>query len=225
MQLHVQWILLSLAGRHREDQASTGSETNRAHHLLYLPTPAPSTPSTLNNEGSSEEEAIATCSTPALTSYSAILTPPQNFDMSPVSTYQGLSEIFWTSPTFTSCKLGYRLNVVVRFNPDSSLILDMVVRSAQDNRNNHMKFPCTGTAVMMILNPHSNSNHVRCTMRFVLRSPTGDPPDFSEGSSFEFPGTYIDNDCLYLQVSDIAIADSGRPWLMNPFLTNTPNNN
>lgn len=238
--------LLSHAGRSKRDQSHTSStvsgtstsasavqqvaapteQTAAATALAYES--MPSTPSTVNpNETSvvfSREGAhdMPRSQEATPTSSRTTIMPPQNFDMTPVSTYQGLSAIFWTSPTFTSCQLGYKLNLVVRFNPENPLALDMTMRSTQDRQNDHMKYPCTGVATMMILNPHSNSDHVKCDMNFVLHYPSTDPPNFSEGSSFRFPENFIDDDRLYLQVSGIQMDGSNRPWLLNPYLANIP---
>ena len=156
----------------------------------------------------------------SVVSINASITPPRNFDMTSVSTYQAMSMLHWTSPTFSSCEqLGYRLNALIRCNPDDPFALDIAVRSAQDSQNYHLKFPCSGTAKMMILNPHSNSNHVKCSVRFELQFPSSKVPDFTEGNTVNFPKNFVDNDCLYLQVSEVEMDDSRRPWLMNPYLT------
>lgn len=156
----------------------------------------------------------------SVVSVNASISPPRNFDMTSVSTYQGMSILYWTSPTFSSCELlGYRLNVVIRCNPDDPFTLDIAVKSAQDSQNYHLKFPCSGTAKVMILNPHSNNNHVKCSVRFKLQFPSNEAPDFAGGSSVKFPENFVDNDGLYLQVSEVKMDGSGRPWLMNPYLT------
>ena len=67
-----------------------------------------------------------------------------------------------------------------------------------------------------------SSNHVKCSMRFELQFPSSEAPDFSDRTSVRFPVNFVDNDCLYLQVSEVQMDDGGRPWLMNPYLTNDP---
>ena len=192
----------------------------------------PDTPSTINQPETGQVTAPrepvknrdnrSQLATQAMMLTNASISPPRNFDMTPVSTYQGTSILHWISPTFSSCQqLGYRLNLVIRCNPDDPFTLDITVISAQDSQNYHLKFPCSGTAKMMILNPHSNSNHVKCSVRFELQFPSNEAPDFAEGSSItlKFPASFVDNDCLYLQVSEVRMDGSGRPWLLNPYLT------
>ena len=199
----------------------------------------PDTPSTINNQPETGQvtaprenarnrdnhnqvsaSSAATTKEESVVSINASITPPRNFDMTSVSTYQGMSMLHWTSPTFSSCEqLGYRLNVVIRCSPDDAFALNIAVKSAQDRQNYHLKFPCSGTAKMMILNPHSNSNHIKRSVRFELQFPSNQVPVFAEGNSIKFPKNFVDNDCLYLQVSEVEMDGSGRPWLMNPYLT------
>ena len=193
----------------------------------------PDTPSTVNQPETGQVPAPRETMThsrnsqlaiPAsMSSINASITPPRNFDMTSVSSYQEFAILHWTSPTFSSCtQLGYRLNLVVRCNPNDACVLDIAIKSAQDSHSYHNKYPCSGTAKLMILNPHSNSNHVKCSMRFELQFPSSEAPDFSDGTSVRFPASFIDNDCIYLQVSEVQMDDGGRPWLMNPYLTNDP---
>ena len=189
----------------------------------------PDTPSTVNQPETGQVPAVRgsgknpdnhDATQASVVSINSLITPPRNFDMTSVSTYQGLSILHWTSPTFSSCEqLGYRLNVVIRFTQDDPFALDIAVKSAQDRQNYHLKFPCSGTAKMLILNPHSNSNHIKCSVKFELQFPSNEVPDFAAGSSVKFPKNFVDNDSLYLQVSEVELEGSGRPWLMNPYLT------
>ena len=192
----------------------------------------PDTPSTVNQpetgQGPAPRETVKSrddssqLATQAMMSTNASISPPRNFDMTPVSTYQRPSVLHWTSPIFSSCQqLGYRLNLVIRCNTDDSFALDIAVKSAQDSQNYHLKFPCSGTAKVKILNPHSNSNHIKCSVRFELQFPSNEAPDFAEGScvTVKLPETFVDNDCVYLQVSEVRMDGRKRPWLMNPYLT------
>lgn len=108
--------------------------------------------------------------------------------------------------------------MVVRYNSDNPFTLDVAVKSAQDSVNYHKNFPCTGTAEVLILNPHSNSNHVGCNVRFELQFPSSEVPDFAKRNTVKFPENFVDNDCLHLQVWKVRMDGRERPWLMSPWL-------
>lgn len=151
-------------------------------------------------------------------------TPPVNFIMTDVGTYKRSSTTFWMSTPFRSHQLGYKLYLAVRFSPADSLRLEMALGSVQDNRDSttHLRFPCIGDAIIKVLNPHENKNHIKVQMGFTIHATIISQHEFPEGGSFvAISENYIDDDCLNLQVTEIHLDDKYRPWLLDPSLTNT----
>lgn len=151
----------------------------------------------------------------------AVFTPPVNLIMNQVGFYQNSTTI-WRSTPFISHQLGYKLNLAVRFDPNTPTCLELAMGSAQSSQNSssHLKFPCIGDATVKILNPNEDKHHITLHMGFSVTAEPINILKFPESGSFEsIPEQFIHEDSLHFQVVEIHLDDKYKPWLLHPTST------
>ena len=150
------------------------------------------------------------------------LTPPLNLIMKPVSKYQLAKDEIWSSLSFSSHQLGYKLCLTAKVLPqpdvkqNDSIHLEVGVVSAQDRQDSFLKFPCIGDAKVKLLNPHQNAVHREISMGFMIQNERRSTHVPELTYPMVVPKEFIFKDRLFFHVVAVLLSEDHRPWLLDP---------
>lgn len=161
----------------------------------------------------------------------AINVPPVVFKMSRFTHHKG-SKIVWDSPPFYTHARGYKLYLLVNtFGTDhhGRPSISVTVCLHHGEHDNDLVWPFRGVVNFMLLNQENNVSHKYGAAKFLERreSPKNERVGVAQGRSLVGWGvnnmalfsdadflSHVQNDCLYIRVSDVDVALSNKPWLI-----------